>query len=69
MYEVVLMSAETGTTTLAGTLTNVTSILTSAVGWVGTIGTTITGNPLLLLGVALPFVGFGVGLFRRFLNL
>ena len=41
MYEVVLMSAETGTTTLAGMLTNVTSILTSAIGWGGTIGTTI----------------------------
>lgn len=55
--------------TMAGLLAEVTSILSSAVGWVNTIATTIANTPILLLGVVLPFVGFGVGLLRRMLRL
>ena len=55
-------------TALETMLGNVTSVLTSAVGWASSIGSTIVGTPILLLGVALPFVGFGVGLFKRMLN-
>ena len=64
---VVLLTSEA--TGLSGMLSNITSILTSAVSWVGTVSNTVTGDPLLLLAVVLPFVGFGVGLFRRLLHL
>ena len=35
---------------------------------VGTVGSTIAGNPLLLTFCVIPLVGLGVGLFRRLLN-
>lgn len=50
---------------MEGMLTNITTVLSSAVSWVGTVATTITNTPLLLVGAVLTFVGFGVGLFRR----
>mgnify|MGYP004520021909 CR=1 FL=1 len=49
-------------------LTSVTTIFTSAIGWVGTVATTITSTPLLLVFCVIPLVGLGVGLFRRLLN-
>lgn len=49
-------------------LTSVTTIFTSAIGWVGTVATTITSTPLLLIFCVIPLVGLGVGLFRRLLN-
>lgn len=57
------------TVTLATILGNIGSVFTSAMGWAATVGTTVTGNPLLLVGVVMGFVGVGVGLFRRLLNL
>ena len=53
---------------MADLLASVTTILASAVSWVSTVSSTITNTPILLLGVTLPFVGFGVGLFKRMLN-
>lgn len=55
--------------TLATLLTDVTSIFTAAVGWVGTVASTIEAEPLVLIFVLLPLVGVGVGLFRRLLNI
>lgn len=50
-------------------LAAVTSVFTSAVGWVGTVATTITGEPVLLLFcVAVPLCGLGVGMFSRLLH-
>ena len=49
-------------------LANIGEVFTSAVGWVGTVADTIAGEPLLLIGVVLGFIGVGVGLFRRMLN-
>lgn len=54
--------------TLAGVLGDVTSAVTSALSWVGSVGSTITDTPILLVGVILTFVGFGVGLFKRMLH-
>lgn len=56
------------TTTMASLLTTITSVFTSAVGWVGTVATTITEQPLLLIGCVLGFIGVGVGLFKRMFN-
>ena len=57
---------EGGTTnTLANMLSTITQVFTAAVGWVGTVATTISDTPLLLVGCVLGFIGVGVGLFRR----
>lgn len=50
-------------------LAAVTSVFTSAVDWVGTVATTITEEPVLLLFcVAVPLCGLGVGMFSRLLH-
>lgn len=50
-------------------LSSVTTVFTSAVGWVSTVATTITGNDVLLLFcVAVPLCGLGVGMFKRLLS-
>lgn len=54
--------------TLATLLTDVTSIFTAGIGWVGTVASTIEGEPMLLMFVLLPLIGVGIGLFRRLLN-
>lgn len=50
-------------------LTSVGSVFTSAIGWVGTVASTITGQPVLLLFcVGVPLCGLGVGMFSRLLH-
>lgn len=49
-------------------ISSVTEIFTAAIGWVGTVASTIGSTPILLLFVCIPLVGLGVGLFRRLLN-
>lgn len=46
----------------------INKIFTGAMEWAQTVGTTIVGNPLLLFGVVIGFVGLGVGLFKRLLH-
>lgn len=41
--------------TLTSVLSDVGSIFTSLIGYVGTICNAIVGNPILLLGFAIPF--------------
>ena len=59
---------ETETTAMGTLLTTIGEVFTAAVGWVGTVADTIAGNPILLVGVVMGFIGVGVGLFRRMLN-
>lgn len=49
-------------------ISSVTSVFTAAIGWVGTVATTIGETPILLLFCTIPLVGLGVGLFKRLLN-
>lgn len=49
-------------------LATIGSVFTAAVGWVGTVATTIAGEPLLLIGCVMGFIGVGVGLFKRMFN-
>ena len=49
-------------------LETVGSVLTAAVGWVGTVIDTITGQPILLVYAAIPLVGLGVGLYKRLIS-
>ncbi len=54
---------------MAALLSSVGEVFTSVIGWAGTVGTTITGTPVLLLYcVAVPLCGIGVGMFARLLH-
>lgn len=54
--------------TVATILESIGSVFSTAIGWAGTVGTTIVNTPLLMVFVAIPLVGLGVGLFRRLIN-
>lgn len=54
--------------TVASLMTNVGSIFTEAISWVGDVATTITGQPILLIFTILPLIGLGVGLFKRLIG-
>ena len=44
-------------------------LFTAAIGWVGTVASTIAAQPILLLAcVGVPLCGLGVGLFKRLLS-
>lgn len=43
-------------TTLSDVLTNIGSVFTSLIGYVGDVCETIVSNPLLLIGFCIPFV-------------
>lgn len=50
-------------------IASITSVFTAAIGWVGSVATTIAGQPILLLScVGVPLCGLGVGLFKRLLS-
>ena len=54
---------------MAEIISAITSVFTSAIGWVGTVASTIAGQPILLLAcVAVPMCGLGVGMFKRLLS-
>lgn len=47
-------------------LTDVGAFFTQSIDWVGDVLTTITGNPaLLIMCLAMPIIGFSVGLLGR----
>lgn len=49
-------------------LTYIGQFITGAFGWVASVVTTVTSNPLILCAVLVPFVGLGVGLLKRLLS-
>lgn len=55
--------------TMAAVLSSITEVFTAATGWVGSIISMIASQPLLLIGVVIPFIGLGVGLLSRLLHL
>ena len=51
-------------------LTNIGTFFTQAVTWLGAILDEITGNPaLLILVIAMPVIGFSVGLLKRLMGM
>ena len=54
--------------TMAALISTITEVFTAAIGWVGTVATTVASNPLLLIGCVIGFIGLGVGLFSRLLR-
>lgn len=57
------------TITIASLLSSISSIVTAAVGWMGTAATAIASNSIALLFILLPLMGVGIGLFKRIINL
>ena len=54
---------------MAELISAISSVFTAAIGWVGTLATTIAGQPILLIScVAIPLCGLGVGMFKRLLS-
>ena len=54
---------------MAEILTGVSAVFTEAVSWMGDLIGVITGNPVLvILCVAMPLIGFGVGILKRVTN-
>lgn len=62
------MEGAAATLTMATILSTITEVFTAAVGWVGTVADVVAGNPLLLIGVVITFIGTGIGLFSRLLR-
>ena len=55
--------------TLATLITDIGSMVTGAVSWIGSYVGAVTSNPLILAFVIVAFVGMGVGLINRLINL
>lgn len=55
--------------TMSTILTDVGSIVTQAVTWIGQYASAITSNPLIEMFVIVGFVGLGVGLIKRLISL
>ena len=53
------------TTTIATIITDVGSLVTGAVSWIGSFVGAITSSPLLMIFAILSLVGLGVGLLKR----
>ncbi len=60
-----------GATALSTILTNIGSVITSAITWMGDFLSLITksGNEILFIFCVIPLVGLGVGLVRRMMNI
>lgn len=54
---------------MSSIITDVTSLVTAASGWITSYVGVITGSPLLLMFVITSFVGLGVGLLRRLIRI
>lgn len=53
---------------MAGLLTNLATIVTEIIGWVGDVATMITDTPILLFTVGFLAIGGAVGIFGRLLS-
>lgn len=55
---------------MATVVTNITTLVTAVVGWIGQYMGAITaeGNELLMVFFALPLVGMGIGALKRLAN-
>lgn len=51
--------------TLSSVLTDIGSVFTSLIGYVGSVCETIVGNPLLLIGFSIPFAFAIVSFVRK----
>lgn len=62
------MGTSTTVMTMETVISTIGTVFDGALGWASTVANTVTGTPLLLFGVVLGFIGIGIGLFKRLLN-
>lgn len=67
MKEGILTTPTAGT--LAAIISDIGSLVTGSVSWIGSFVGAITSNPLILMFVIVGFVGLGVGLIKRLIRL
>lgn len=53
---------------MAGLLSDLGEVVTAVLGYIGTICTTIAGQPILLLTMGLLLIGGAIGIFGRLLS-
>lgn len=53
---------------MTSVLSNAGIIFEGVISQVGTVASTITSTPLLMVFAMIPLIGLGVGLFKRLLN-
>ncbi len=53
---------------MAGLLSSLGEVVTAVLGYVGTICTTITAQPILLLTMGIMLIGGAIGIFGRLLS-
>lgn len=59
---------EGATITMASLISDLSTVVTAVFGWVGTVASTITSTPLLLLTTGFLVLGGAVGIFGRLLS-
>lgn len=59
------MEGETAAVTLATIISNAGDVFGAAMGWMGTVATTVAGTPLLLIGCILGIGGIAISYFKR----
>lgn len=55
--------------TIATILTSIGAVVTQAVTWAGDIVDFVVDNPLVMVFVAIPLVGLGIGMVKRLISL
>ena len=55
--------------TIASILTSIGAVVTQAVSWAGDIVDFVVANPLVMVFVAIPLVGLGIGMVKRLISL
>jgi len=55
--------------TMGSLLETLSTVFAAALGWTSTVAATIADHPILLFCVVLGFIGTGILLFKRLLNL
>lgn len=60
---------ESTAVTLTNILSNVSSVVTSALSWATSVVTFITANPIVMVFVIIPLVGLGIGMVKRMISL
>lgn len=63
-----IVMLEEGTPTMASLLADLSTVVTQVFSWVGTVATTITTTPILLLTTGFLVLGGTVGIFGRLLS-
>ncbi len=60
-----MLLADVATVTLSSVLTDIGSVFTALIGYVGNVCTTIVSQPLLLIGFCIPFAFAIVSFVKR----